>query len=336
MNLKVTEIRPQSQPPQFALKEITSANFEAKAIEIFNYQAKAVPVYRSFIEALKIDISTVRKIEDIPFLPISFFKTHKVFPENETGETVFTSSSTSGTGESKHFVKSLELYEESFLQAFKLFYGEPCDYVFLALLPSYLERKGSSLVYMAEKLISLSSESQSGFFLHDLQAVRDTILNLKEKKIILLGVTYALLDLAEKFPFTYSDLIIMETGGMKGRRREMIREDVHGLLKKSFCVESVHSEYGMTELLSQAYSKGSGIFNCPPWMKVYARDSYDPLSYIEPGKTGALNVVDLANLHSCSFIATDDLGKVFRDGSFEVLGRFDHSDVRGCNLMYSQ
>jgi len=313
----------------------TKADFNRLALEVFRFQYDRNPVYRKFADSLGTKPSLIKTYKEIPFLPIEFFKTHKVVCGNYEPEAVFESSGTTGTHTSRHFVKKVSLYEKSLLQGFIRFFGEPREYVFLALLPSYLERTGSSLVHMADMLIRLSSRSESGFYLHDYQrlAQRLSALQQQKAKVILLGVTYALLDLAEQYPMDFPELIVMETGGMKGKRREMVREELHGILQKAFGVQNIYSEYGMTELLAQAYSKGKGVFSTPPWMKVLIRDVNDPLSYVTQGKSGGINVIDLANLYSCSFIATQDLGKCHSGGRFEVLGRFDNSDVRGCNLL---
>ncbi len=250
-------------------------------------------------------------------------------------ETTFTSSGTTGMINSKHLVTDISWYEESFRRAFEIFYGDIKDYCILALLPSYLEREGSSLIYMAEDLVKRSANPDSGFFLYNHDELFQQIKKQQQIKrpTLLIGVTFALLDFVEQYPINFPELIVMETGGMKGRRKEMIREELHETLCKGFGVDAIHSEYGMTELLSQAYSKGNGIFNCPPWMKVITRDTNDPVSTLDTDKTGGINVIDLANINSCSFIATQDLGRVYKDGSFEVLGRFDNSDIRGCNLL---
>jgi phenylacetate-coenzyme A ligase PaaK-like adenylate-forming protein len=308
--------------------------FDELALDIFRWQAENNSVYRSFIKGLKIDPASIKKVSAIPFLPISLFKTHEIITGNDDAVEVFTSSGTTGSVQSRHYVTDISLYEESYRRAFMLFYGDPKEYVMLALLPSYLEREGSSLIYMMDDLVKKAAPG-SGFFLHNKHELSYNLKKLRaeNKKIFLMGVTYALLDLAEEHPLELGDAIVMETGGMKGKRKEMIREELHDVLCNGLGVDKIHSEYGMTELLSQAYSKGDGIFYCPPWMRVLARDTDDPLSVIGPGRTGGLNVIDLANLNSCCFIATQDLGKIYEDGSFEVLGRFDNSDVRGCNLM---
>ncbi len=312
----------------------TSEDFERIALKVFRFQYENVSVYRLFCNHLNTNVSEVKNIENIPFLPIQFFKNHKIVANNLEEETIFTSSGTTGSITSKHYISNLKIYEKSFLKAFEMQYGNPANFTILALLPSYLEREGSSLIYMVEKLIEKSNNPNSGFYLYEMDALIEKLEFLEKsgKKSILIGVSYALLDLIEKRQFQLKNTIVMETGGMKGRRKEMIKEELHEILKKGFGVEKIHSEYGMTELLSQAYSKGDGIFTCPPWMKILTRDPEDAFSYTF-GKTGGINVIDLANLNSCAFIATQDLGKTNIDGSFEVLGRFDASDVRGCNLM---
>ncbi len=314
-------------------------SFEPLALEVFRFQALHSPVYKEYLTLLKINPDSVRETIQIPFLPVSFFKSRKIICENRTEETVFLSSGTTETGQSRHYVSSLELYEKSFLHSFELFYGPPEKYVILALLPSYLQQGASSLVYMADKLIKKGKHRESGFFLDNTGELIQCIIDLEKQSrpYILLGVSYALLDLAEQFdalkgPPLQSG-IIMETGGMKGRRKELVKEEIHAVLKKSFGLDSVHSEYGMTELLSQAYSKGNGIFACPPWMSITIRDRNDPFALAPKGKTGGVNITDLANLYSCSFIATQDLGKLNEDNTFEILGRFDNSDLRGCNLL---
>lgn len=316
-----------------AIFSVTPQTFDAAALETFRFQYAHNPVYREFCDTLNKTSSTVKAVGDVPFLPVELFKAHHVYASEKTPEVVFTSSGTTGMITSRHAVADVSLYEESFRRAFEKFYGDIREWTVLALLPSYLEREGSSLVYMADALIKASQHSDSGFYLHDYAKLSEKLRALKGKKVLLLGVTYALLDLAEQFPQPLENVVIMETGGMKGKRKEMVREEVHAVLKNAFHVDAVHSEYGMTELLSQAYSKGDGIFNCPPWMKIIVREMNDPFSVAENGKTGGVNIIDLANRYSCSFLATSDLGKKYPDGSFEILGRFDFSDVRGCNLM---
>jgi len=310
-------------------------DFTALALEIFHFQYHKNEIYHKFVEGLGIDTATIKSYREIPFLPIEFFKTHKVICGDFEPEAVFQSSGTTGMATSKHFIKDIRLYEQSLVRGFKLFFGKPDEHIFLALLPTYLERSGSSLVHMADRLIQLSKDENSGFYLHDYDKLAAVLAKLKkqQKKVILLGVTYALLDLAERFPLDFPQLILMETGGMKGKRREMVREELHSKLRNAFGVKDIYSEYGMTELLSQAYSKGRGIFSVPPWMKILIRDINDPLSLLPAGKNGGINVIDLTNVHSCSFIATQDLGKLHTSSDFEVLGRFDNSDIRGCNLM---
>lgn len=309
--------------------------FEKITLKVFRFQYDNNAVYRNFCTLLKKDKTNVKRIQDIPFLPIQFFKTHDIISTTEPIQTTFTSSGTTGMSTSKHHVTHLDFYEESYQLAFRQFYGNIEDYVVLALLPSYLEREGSSLIYMVDDLIQLSNNPESGFYLNNYDELIAKLVKLDNEgqNIILIGVTYALLDLVEKQSFQLKNTIIMETGGMKGRRKEIIREELHEILCKGFGVSEIHSEYGMTELLSQAYSLGDGIFECPAWMKIIIRDPEDALSLIPEGKTGGINVIDLANIHSCSFIATQDLGKITGNNSFEVLGRFDNSDIRGCNLM---
>lgn len=284
---------------------------------------------------MNVEKQQVKSLQQIPFLPIQFFKSHEVLSSQEKIQETFTSSGTTGMATSRHLVTDISLYEESYRKGFSQFYGNVENYAVLALLPSYLEREGSSLIYMVDDLIRLSNHPESGFYLSNYNDLIQKLLQLDEagENIILIGVTYALLDLIEKQNFQLKNTIIMETGGMKGKRKEMIREELHELLCNGFGVDAIHSEYGMTELLSQAYSLGNGIFECPNWMQVLIRDTEDALSYIENGKTGGINVIDLANINSCSFIATQDLGKKQPNNSFEVLGRFDNSDIRGCNLM---
>lgn len=313
----------------------TEAEFEALALNVFKFQFENNKVYRSFCDLLYKHPSDVKTITDIPFLPIEFFKTRKVICSHQNSEMVFTSSGTTGSVTSKHYVTNLEIYKESFRKGFTQFYGAIDDYTILALLPSYLEREGSSLVYMVNDLIAQSKSPDSGFYLNNLSELRETLLRLdsEEKRTLLIGVSFALLDLVEAETFQLKNTIVMETGGMKGRRQELIRTELHDKLKNGFGVNTIHSEYGMTELLSQAYSKGNGIFECPPWMSILTRDTEDPLTLQSSGKAGGINMIDLANINSCSFIATQDLGRVYPDNSFEIIGRFDNSDIRGCNLM---
>lgn len=320
---------------QDVFKNYDKDEFNRLSLLIFQHQAKHNQVYKSYLHHLNVNIDTIKKIEDIPFLPIEFFKSHDIITSDLKPEMIFTSSGTTGSVQSRHLVSDLRVYKQSFIKAFEHFFGSPEAYCILALLPNYLEREGSSLVYMTEKLIQLSKHKSSNFYLHNFDELVKTINSsaLKRKKIILLGVTYALLDLAENHAINHDHLIVMETGGMKGKRKEMVREELHQYLCAKFNVDQIHSEYGMTELLSQAYSFGNGIFKCPPWMKILIRDANDPLSLLGQNQGGGINIIDLANVNSCCFLMTQDLGKVYEDGSFEVLGRFDSSDIRGCNLL---
>lgn len=313
---------------------LSSLTFHLQALKTFKYQYAENKIYNQWVNALNIDINKVSQISQIPFLPVSFFKTHNVVSGNFVPEVVFESSGTTGTVSSRHLVKDIGIYTQSFTEGFKKFYNDPNDWCIIGLLPSYLQRKGSSLIMMVEKLIRLSGHSQSGFYLNEFEKLANVLQELENQsqKTLLIGVTFALLDFAQQFPMPLKNTVVMETGGMKGRRKEMIREEVHSFLKSQFKVPFIHSEYGMTELLSQAYSFGNGVFNTVPWMKVLVRDEDDPLLIAEKGR-GLINVIDLANIHSCSFIATDDVGRISDDGSFEVLGRRDNSDIRGCSLM---
>ncbi len=311
---------------------LSQKQFDELALELFHFQYKNNKIYKKYCDLLKIDPKKVNKIEKIPFLPISFFKTHQVYCGDEKSDIVFTSSGTSGMVTSKHLIKNVNLYDLSFLNGFSKFYGNIKDYIIIGLLPSYLERDGSSLIYMVKHLIELSGHQDSGFFLNEFKQIEDIIkCNKGTKKILLIGVSYALLDFAEQNQPDLSGCIVMETGGMKGKRKEIPKTKLHQILKKGFNVNQIHSEYGMTELLSQAYATNDGKFKTPPWMKVFTRETNDPFS-ITHQKTGGLNIIDLANVYSCAFIATQDLGKVYPN-HFEVLGRFDNSDIRGCNLL---
>lgn len=313
----------------------TPTEFNQLALQVFKHQFNNNKVYRSFCDLLYKHPSDISRIEDIPFLPIEFFKSKEILSSQDSIQATFTSSGTTGSKTSKHHVTNLGLYKTSYNKGFQHFYGNIEDYTVLALLPSYLEREGSSLIYMANDLIKRSKHPHSGFYLNNLDelAQKLTALDSIGQKVLLIGVSFALLDLVEKYQFQLKNTIVMETGGMKGRRKELIRNELHEILSEGFGVKNVHSEYGMTELLSQAYSNGKGVFTCPPWMKVLSRDTEDPLSIQIPNKTGGINVIDLANLNSCSFIATQDLGRVYSNGEFEIIGRFDNSDIRGCNLM---
>ncbi|MBP0904821.1 acyl transferase [Mariniflexile gromovii] len=313
----------------------TDEQFNAMALKTFKYQFENNRVYRSFCDLIYKHPSDVKTIEEIPFLPIQFFKTHNILSSKEPIQTTFTSSGTTGSTTSKHVVTDLKIYEESFQKGFNHFYGNMEDYVVLALLPSYLERDDSSLVYMVDAFIKQSNHPESGFYLNNISELKDTLIRLDSegKRVLLIGVSFALLDMVESFQFNLKHTIIMETGGMKGRRKELIREELHNQLKQGFGVETIHSEYGMTELLSQGYSQGHGVFKTPHWMRILTRDTEDALTILPKGKAGGINVIDLANINSCSFIATQDLGKVYEDYTFEIIGRFDNSDIRGCNLM---
>jgi phenylacetate-coenzyme A ligase PaaK-like adenylate-forming protein len=316
-------------------------NFNESAIELFNHQYQHNTIYRQFCDTLKINTAEVDTLSKIPFLPITFFKTHAIKTGVFETDTVFESSGTTQTNPSRHFVKDIDLYRKSFTKCFEKFYGQPQNKCILGLLPAYLERKNSSLVLMTDELIKASNNPLSGLYLYDHEKLHSTILHNELLKLptLLIGVTYALLDFAEAYPMQLRHTIVMETGGMKGRREELTRPEVHAQLQKQLGISLVHSEYGMTELLSQAYSKGDGIFHCPGWMKIVLRDEDDPFHIITAddvqgrSKTGLINVIDLANIHSCGFIATDDVGRLHANESFEVLGRSDNSDVRGCSLM---
>ena len=321
--------------PEDIISIHTTKEFHKTAMKVFRFQFQHNQVYQKYCLLLKKSPDNVKHLTEIPFLPIEFFKSKDILSSIDPIQTTFTSSGTTGMITSKHHVADLGFYEASFRSAFSKFYGNIEDYAVLALLPSYLEREGSSLIYMAKDFIEGSNHPDSGFYLHNYNELAQKLVELDNsgQNVLLIGVTYALLDLIELQKFQLKNTIIMETGGMKGKRKEMIREELHTILAEGFGVEKIHSEYGMTELLSQAYSFGDGIFECPPWMDILIRDTEDPLTIIEDGKTGGINVIDLANINSCSFIATQDLGKKYPDYSFEVLGRFDNSDIRGCNLM---
>ena len=317
----------------------TKEEFRRLALQIFKFQSENNTVYQTFLSHLQINKSDITRIDQIPFLPISLFKQHLIVTLNQANQkeklSYFYSSGTSDTEKSVHAVTDLSLYEKSFIKGFSRVFGSPKDYYFLTLLPSYLEQKNSSLIYMVQKLMLESQNLESTFYSDDTKKLANTIHHLSEKgkKTILFGVTYALLDFVEEFQFSCPELIIMETGGMKGRREEILRKEVHEILKKGFGVDRIYSEYGMTECLSQAYSLGDGIFHCPPWMRIEIRDIEDPLSFLKTNQKGGINIIDLANIYSCSFIATDDLGKKTDINEFEILGRIDHSEARGCNLM---
>ncbi|MDW5287288.1 acyl transferase [Formosa sp. PL04] len=313
----------------------TEDQFNTQALKVFQFQFENNRTYRSFCDLLYIHPSDIKHYKDIPFLPIEFFKTREILSSKSNIQCTFSSSGTTGSITSKHLVTDVSIYEDSFRKGFTEAYGNIKDYVVLALLPSYLERNGSSLIYMVNDMINQSNHTESGFYLNNLSELKSKLidLDLRGQKVLLIGVSFALLDLVEAHQFQLKHTIIMETGGMKGRRKELIRAELHDILKTGFGVNEIHSEYGMTELLSQGYSKGHGIFNCPPWMKILTRDPEDALTIQTEGKTGGINVIDLANINSCSFIATQDLGKITGKNAFEVIGRFDNSDIRGCNLM---
>ena len=307
--------------------------FEQLALQSFHYQKNNNPLYNSYA-SLILKNKTPRNIYEIPFLPIKFFKKEQIICKGRGVQQIFLSSGTTGE-KSKHLISDLTIYQKSFTKSFELSYGKITDYCILSLLPNYRQREGSSLIYMVDELINESKHEKSGFYLNDYEGLSETITELerKKQKTILIGVSYALLDLAKNFPQILEYTIIIETGGTKGKRKEFVKEEIHKILKNSFSLQHIHSEYGMTELLSQSYSNGRGIFKSPPWKKILIRDTNDPLSLIGKNKTGGINIIDLANIYSCPFIATQDLGKTYDDGSFSVLGRFDNSDVRGCNLL---
>ena len=315
---------------------VTPAGFEPMALEIFRFQYEQNPVYHSYVNALSVDPSIVDKLEKIPFLPISFFKTHEIKTGSFEADAVFVSSGTTQAGNSLHFVKDLSVYSTGFTKCFENFYGTVKDWCIIGLLPSYLERSNSSLIYMVSHLVKNGHHPESGFYLDEYDKLFTTLQKLEEsgQKTLLIGVTFALLDFADKYSLSLKNTFVMETGGMKGKKEEMTREQVHTILRKAFSLEKIHSEYGMTELLSQAYSEGDGVFQTPSWMKILIRDEDDPLQVgKEANNGGALNIIDLANVYSCSFIATEDVGRLYPDGSFEVLGRIDGSDLRGCGLL---
>jgi phenylacetate-coenzyme A ligase PaaK-like adenylate-forming protein len=307
--------------------------FNSIALEVFEFQYKNIPVYKKYVDLIKSQSKSINHFKEIPFLPIDFFKNNKIIADNSKIEKTFLSSGTSNTIRSKHFVKDLELYEQSFSACFKYFYSDPKEWTILALLPSYLDQGDSSLIYMVNKFINKSENPESNYINYDLNVLKNLILKLKDKNVLLIGVSYALLELSELDSFNLENWVVMETGGMKGRRKEMVRQELHQQLKKAFNVDAIHSEYGMTELLSQAYSKKNGLFETPPWMKFIIRDFEDPYSLAKINSSGGINIIDLANIYSCSFIETQDIGKEVEKDSFEILGRFDQSEVRGCNLL---
>ncbi|HRP88544.1 MAG TPA: acyl transferase [Edaphocola sp.] len=314
------------------LPSIHSDNFNEKALQLFQFQYWNIPVYQQYCNYIHKHPQTIKSITQIPFLPISFFKSHKVFNASLPEKLIFESSGTTGMTPSRHYIAHPEYYEYAFLKGFKQFYGDPKDYIFLGLLPSYLERQHSSLVYMVQHLMNESNHSLNGFYLDDWNQLSEILQKKTDRKIFFIGVTFALLDFAEAFPMNLKDVIVMETGGMKGRKEEWTRMQVHDFLKRQWNLKSVHSEFGMSEMLSQAYSKGNGIFKTSSTLKVLLRDENDPLCTFEKG-SGCINVIDLANIDSCAFIATEDIGKVSEDNTFEVLGRRDSAALRGCSLM---
>jgi hypothetical protein len=319
----------------------TKNNFTEIALKVFKFQYSHNDMYRSYCNLLRINPDQITTLEKIPYLPIQFFKSKIVKTTSFVEEIIFESSGTTGSINSKHFVKEKALYEESYLKTFRHFYGDETKYCVIGLLPSYLERQGSSLVYMVDDLIRKSKNKSSGFYLYDYNKLKAVLLENETKKqpTILIGVTYALIDFAEKNTMQLQHTIVMETGGMKGRREELTRKEVHSILSFKLGIKEIHSEYGMTELLSQAYSTGYGIFNCPTYMRVLVRSAEDPFDICssvptsEPYLKGPINIIDLANLYSCSFIATDDIGKIYNNNSFEIMGRMENSDIRGCGLM---
>ena len=313
---------------------VDDKNFEQIAFEVFQFQYINNNIYKSYCDLLKKTPSNIGDISSIPFLPISFFKSHSVICTKKYDK-VFHSSGTTNENLSKHYVSDIHIYEQSFLKNFIDNYGDPKDYVILGLLPNYMENENSSLIYMVNNLIELSESNDSGFFLKEYDFIIEKMKSLarENKKIILIGVSYALLDLTESKNLNFENTIIIETGGMKGRRREMIKKELHETLKERTGLKKIHSEYGMTELLSQAYSKGDGIFSCPNWMRVFIRDINDPNFLYSNNKSGGINIIDLANINSCSFIATEDMGSLHKNGNFEIMGRIDHTDTRGCNLL---
>lgn len=313
----------------------TQEEFERQALETFHFQVAHCAVYRAYVSALGIDTARLSCVGQIPFLPIQFFKNQTIVASRRKISLVFGSSGTTGTSRSFHHVVYPALYRRSLVEGFRLFYGEPQKYCFLALLPSYIERGDSSLVYMLKTLMDESGHPDNGFFISNMDKLASTLTRLEKQgqKVFFTGVTWALLEFSARYPVPLRNTIILETGGMKGHGKELTRGEVHQVLSERFDCESVHSEYGMTELLSQAYSQGSGVFRCPPWMQIRIRDPYDPFSPVPQGRSGGINVIDLANRYSCSFVETADLGVMCPKGGFEVLGRFDHSDIRGCNLL---
>ena len=321
----------------FSIK--SEEEFQAACLETFHYQYENVEVYRKFVEFLNINPDQISEVREIPFLPIEMFKKHKILDKNFQTENYFQSSGTTQIQtRSKHFIADFKLYEESIYQSFKQFIGLPEDYIFLGLLPNYSENPHSSLIYMVDFLMNKSAKPENGYFLYNHAELFDLLKNLANKKVILFGVSFALLDFLDNFfdfnALNFRDLTVIETGGMKGRKEEMTKDQLLKILQKGFATEKIYSEYSMTELLSQAYSKGKNVYESPDWMRILIRNTEDPFSYLEDGRTGAVNIIDLANRHSCAFISTQDLGRA-NGKTFEILGRIDHSDIRGCSLLVS-
>ncbi len=312
----------------------SAADFEAAALKIFQFQYEENSIYNAYCRHLNIKKEAISNLSEIPFLPISFFKTHEVVTGWFTPELTFQSSGTTGMQHSKHYIKDAALYRRSLLESFRYFYGDPSEYVFLALLPNYLEQQNSSLIYMMEALMQESGHPENGYFLYNHEDLYQKLIQLRDnqQKTILWGVTFALVDFIGKYQMEFPQLIVFETGGMKGRRKEMVKEELYAMLRNAFGVPDIHSEYGMCELLSQAYSKGGNVFTTPPWMRLLLRSEKDPLDGSDTVPTGVINVIDLANIYSCSFISTEDLGRRHPQG-VEILGRIDHSQTRGCNLL---
>ena len=316
------------------LKDLAPANFFSKALSLMQYQAQNNAVYGEWVQSMKLQLDAVKCLEQIPFLPIHFYKSHAIYTGTACPTFHFESSGTTQDIVSKHFVKDLQVYEQSFLECFQQFYGAPKAYCILGLLPNYLERQHSSLVYMTDHLIQASAHEKSGFYLYDFEKLNHTlaVLEKAQQKTLLIGVSFALMDFVDAYPQSLKYTMVMETGGMKGRKQELTKPALHAYLANGFGVQFIHSEYGMTELLSQAYSKGGGMYHCPPWMKVLVADALDPTALSTTGR-GVLHIIDLANFNSCAFIATEDIGIVYANGSFEVIGRLDQSARRGCSLL---
>lgn len=321
----------------------TEKEFLEASLKTFRYQYENVEVYRKFVDFLAIDPEKVDALEKIPFLPIEMFKNHKILDKNVSADLYFQSSGTTQMNLSKHFIADENIYRESIYKSFERFIGKPEDFIFLGLLPSYLERQNSSLIYMVDYLMTRSGKPENGYFLYNHEELFDLLNQLEDKKVILFGVSFALLDFLDYCQSekgqdslqTSENLIVIETGGMKGRKEEMTKDELLKILQDGLGTDKIYSEYSMTELLSQAYSLGHNEYECPNWMRIMVRNAEDPFSYEKTGRTGAVNIIDLANIHSCSFIATQDLGKTLRNGKFQVLGRIDHSDIRGCSLLVS-